>query len=182
MSEHGPEKASRIFHTPRELATHPSSDVSFAELSVERIDSVLYNEREKTIMTLDVTSEDTHIEDEDTRADKQVKSRPLTFFEKLSKGVEHAVDFLEERLLPVMTKPLTRIAVGTAMLCFSIVILLTPIPGGVILVPVSIGVIFGVGPRRTWNATKKMWRGTKALWRKLFPKKDEEKTSATAPA
>lgn len=185
MSENGSEKVSTISNTPSGTLDRRSDSPVFAEIPIERPCVIGRQEPERIVLALDTdNSKDAVQKDEDASpATESSEKKPRTFIERLSHGAECAVDFLEERLLPVMEKPLTRILVGTAMLSVGIVVLLTPIPGGIILVPISIGVIFGVGPRRSWNAMKRTWSGAKALWRKVFPKKDEEEDApVTAPA
>lgn len=98
------------------------------------------------------------------------KKRSLLGF--LKQKTEHLVDALDKHLRPVMKKPLTRILAGGAILLVGIPLLISPIPGGIVLVPIGIGIIFGVGPRRTWAIAK---RAGRALWRAFFPKKKEDK-------
>ena len=163
------------------LHAQEDAPISFSGLPIETPLELKVNRRQGERALEDGTAAKKPKEGSDEEPEEKQKKRG--FFGFLHRKTEQLVDFLDERLLPIMEKPITRITVGVIMLGVGIAVLVTPIPGGVVLVPISLGVIFGVGPRRSWNAIKGFWKLTVGVWHRFFPKrKKKEEKNITANA
>lgn len=115
-----------------------------------------------------------------TLSQKKSTQPPSRWFENSVKKFVAAGDWMANRLdkavQPIMHMWPARLAVASLVLIGGALLMFSPIPGGMVLIPIGLALPFGIVPGKSWSAMKTVgyfsWRHVlKPMGRFLFGKR-----------